>query len=116
MNEVHVLRPDKAAGYLELKQARVRWFLSLDYDDLPEVVKCEGKQRTYRSVTVDGEEMEFSNGFTDLHTKTYEEILKGNGFGIEDSRLSIDTVHKIRYAVPAGKRGEYHPFINKLII
>jgi len=114
-NVVHILQPDKAAGYLELERARVRWFLSIDSNDLPSGVKC-GDHKTYRSVTINGEEIEFSDGFTDLHTKTYEEILKGNGFGIEECRFSIDTVHMIRFSVPVGKKGEYHPFVNKVII
>ena len=114
-NEVNVLRSDKAAGYLELERARVRWFLSIDANDLPDPVKTVGV-RTYRSVKLDGEEIEFSEGFTDLHTITYEEVLKGNGFGIEDSRHSIEIVHQIRFATPVGLKGEYHPFVKKLTI
>ena len=114
-NEVNILRSDKAAGYLELERAKVRWFLSIDSNDLPDPVKTVGV-RTYRSITLDGEEIEFSDGFADLHTTTYEEILKGNGFGIEDSRHSIETVHQIRFATPLGLKGDYHPFIKKLTI
>ena len=114
-NVVHVLKVDKAAGYLELERARVRWFLSIDYNDLPDSIKAVGL-RTYRSITLDGEEIEFSDGFTDLHTKTYEEILNGNGFGIEESRRSIEIVHKIRHSNPVGKKGEYHPYLVKLNI
>jgi len=114
-NEVHFSSEEKAAGYLELDRARVRWFLSIDYNDLPETVKIN-RQRTYRSITIDNEEIEFSDGFTDLHTKTYQEILKGKGFGIEEARLSIDTVHTIRFATPIGKKGNYHPFVNRLKI
>lgn len=112
-NLVHVYRKDKAAGYLDLEKARVRWFLSVDYNDLPESYKEEGK-RTYRSITVDGEEIEFSGGFTDLHTLSYEEILKDNGFGLEDSRRSIETVYTIRNATPIGLKGEYHPLCKNL--
>ncbi len=108
-NVVQVLQEDKAAGYLVLERARVRWFLSIDYNDIPQDVKEKG-QRTYRSITVDGEELEFSGGFTDLHTTTYEQILKGNGFGLEDARTSIEMVYTIRNSVPAGLKGEYHPF------
>jgi len=112
-NIVQVLNEDKAAGYLVLKKARVRWFLSIDFDDIPEHIKKNG-QRTYRSIEVDGEEIEFSHGFTDLHTATYTEILKGNGFGMEDSKSGIETVYTIRNSVPVGLKGEYHPLIKNL--
>ena len=113
-NTVNVLQHDKAAGYLILEKSRIRWFLSVDYNDIPEDLKIKGK-RTYRSITVDGEEVEFSDGFTDLHTITYENILKGNGFGLEDSRKSIETVYAIRNSSPVGMKGEYHQFIRKNI-
>jgi UDP-N-acetyl-2-amino-2-deoxyglucuronate dehydrogenase len=108
-NIVHIMEPDKVAGYLVLKNARVRWFLSVDYKDIPEVIKAQG-QRTYRSITVEGEEIEFSGGFTDLHTTTYEQILKGNGFGLKESKPSIETVFNIRNSSAVGLKGEYHPF------
>lgn len=108
-NIVQIMKPDKVAGYLVLKNARVRWFLSVDYNDIPDNIKAQG-QRTYRSITVEGEEIEFSGGFTDLHTTTYEQIFKGNGFGLEDSKSSIETVFNIRNSVPVGLKGEYHPF------
>jgi UDP-N-acetyl-2-amino-2-deoxyglucuronate dehydrogenase len=108
-NIVHIMEPDKVAGYLVLKNARVRWFLSVDYKDIPEVIKAQG-QRTYRSITVEGEEIEFSGGFTDLHTTTYEQILKGNGFGLKESKPSIETVFNIRNSAAVGLKGEYHPF------
>jgi UDP-N-acetyl-2-amino-2-deoxyglucuronate dehydrogenase len=111
-NVVHVHTHDRAAGYLEFERARVRWFLSINYDVLPEEAKLSG-QRTYRSITVEGEELEFSGGFTDLHTVSYEEILKGNGYGIEDARQAIEIVHSIRHAKPQGLSGEYHPFAAK---
>ncbi len=111
-NMVQILEEDKAAGFLMLEKARVRWFLSIDYNDIPEDVKSRG-QRTYRSITVDGEEIEFSGGFTDLHTTTYEHILRGDGFGLEDARTSIEMVYTIRNSVPAGLKGEYHPFAKK---
>ena len=85
----------RMSGYIELENARVRWFLSVDVSDLPESAKAEGKT-TYRSITVDGEEIEFSGGFTDLHTRVYEETLAGHGFGIEDARPSIELTHRIR--------------------
>jgi len=91
---------------------RVRWFLSIDNNDLPEAVKEKGK-RTFRNITVDGEELEFSEGFTDLHTVTYREILKGNGYGLEDARQSIETVYQIRNSTLSILSGEYHPLIKK---
>ena len=111
-NVVHLHTHDRAAGYLEFEKARVRWFLSINYDTLPEQIKQKG-QRTYRSIEVEGEEIEFSGGFTDLHTKTYEQILKGNGYGIEDARAAIQTVYEIRHQEPVGLKGEYHPFADK---
>jgi UDP-N-acetyl-2-amino-2-deoxyglucuronate dehydrogenase len=108
-NVVHVSEPLKATGYLKLKKANVRWFLSVDYNDVPKEIK-EKNQRTYRSITVEGDEIEFSGGFTDLHTLSYLEILKGNGFGLEETKKSIETVYKIRNANPIGLKGDYHPF------
>ncbi len=110
-NTVHLMKPDKASGYIELENARVRWYLSLDYNDIPKEIK-EKDQRTYRSITVDGEEIEFSGGFTDLHTESYKHILKGEGFGIEDAQASIDTVYTIRNTSPNNQSGEQHPFVN----
>jgi UDP-N-acetyl-2-amino-2-deoxyglucuronate dehydrogenase len=106
---VHVHERDVAAGYLEFRRARVRWFLSINGDHLPRAARQAG-QRTYRSITIDGQELEFSEGFTDLHTATYQEILTGNGCGLDDARGAIETVFAIRKAQPAGLRGEYHPF------
>ncbi|MEW7277942.1 Gfo/Idh/MocA family oxidoreductase [Aquimarina sp. 2201CG1-2-11] len=115
-NKVHMLTKDTAAGYLEFERARVRWFLSIDYNNIPEVAKQEGK-RTYRSITVDGEEIEFSSGFTELHTKSYQSILKGEGYGLEDARQSIQIVHDIRNAKLSGLKGDYHPMLtNKELI
>lgn len=94
-NEVKAHEEDHAEGYLELERARVNWFLSINYDHIPESVKKAGK-RTYRTLTIENEELEFSEGFTDLHTVSYQEILKGNGFGIADARASIELVHSIR--------------------
>ncbi len=108
-NTVHMHTHDRAAGYLELEKARVRWFLSIDYNAIPEKVKEKG-QRTYRSITVNGEEIEFSGGFTELHTTSYEDILKGNGFGLLDAKQSIEIVHKIRNANISPLKGDYHPF------
>ena len=111
-NIVHVHEHDRAAGYLELERARVRWFLSINEDVLPEDVKAKG-QRTFRSITIEGEELEFSGGFTDLHNRVYESILDGNGYGLEDARQAIEIVHNIRHAKPKGLVGEYHPFAKK---
>jgi len=113
-NIVHVLQHNKAAGYLELEKARVRWFLSLDYNDLPMKVKEQGK-RTYRSIILDNQEIEFSEGFTDLHTQTYKEILAGIGFGLKEDRPSIETVYDIRNASPVGLKGEYHEMCKKIV-
>ncbi len=98
-NSVEAYEADKAAGYLQLEKARVRWFLSLDSNDLPAYSTDRGI-RTYRSITVDGHEVEFSGGFTDLHTVTYRNILNGNGFGIADARASIELTDYIRKAKP----------------
>jgi UDP-N-acetyl-2-amino-2-deoxyglucuronate dehydrogenase len=92
-----------------LKKARVRWFLSLDDNDLPANAVEKG-MRTYRSITVEGQEIEFSGGFTDLHTKTYQNILAGKGFGLNDARKSIQITHDIRAMKPIGLKGDYHPF------
>ena len=107
-NIVHVHTHDRAAGYLEFERARVRWFLSINYDVLPEDIKVKG-QRTFRSIKIEGEELEFSGGFTDLHTRVYEGILEGNGYGLEDAKQAIEIVHNIRNQSPAGLKGEYHP-------
>ncbi|GGH01719.1 oxidoreductase [Polaribacter pacificus] len=108
-NVVHVQTHDRSAGYLEFERARVRWFLSINYDVIPEEIKAIG-QRTYRSITIEGEELEFSGGFTDLHTRVYEGVLDGNGFSLEDARQAIEIVHDIRNATPIGLKGEFHPF------
>jgi UDP-N-acetyl-2-amino-2-deoxyglucuronate dehydrogenase len=113
-NTVHLLQPDKAAGYLRLENANVRWFLSIDYMDIPEEVRNSGK-RTWRSLMLNNEEVEFSEGFTDLHTDSYRHILGGEGFGLTEAKPSIETVYAIRNATPAGIRGEYHPFLKKMI-
>ena len=112
-NVVHLLQPTKAAGFLELEGARVRWFLSLDSKDLPEAARACAKT-TYRSITVDGEELEFSEGFTDLHTLSYQEILAGNGFGLDDTKPSIETAFEIRNAREAPLRGDYHPLVDSV--
>ncbi|HLP94049.1 MAG TPA: Gfo/Idh/MocA family oxidoreductase [Saprospiraceae bacterium] len=105
-NLVHVHTHDRAAGYLEFEKARVRWFLSINAQTLPEA--AAGK-RTYRAITIDGESLEFSEGFTDLHTLSYQDILAGNSFGLEDALPAIQLAHDIRTATPLGLQGDYHP-------
>ncbi len=103
---VHLAKPDKMAGLLELERARVRWFLSLDRADLP---AAAGGRTTHRSLTMDGEAIEFSAGFTELHTACYREILAGRGFGIREARDSIELAHRIRTTAPVGLAGDVHP-------
>ncbi|MDJ0839004.1 MAG: Gfo/Idh/MocA family oxidoreductase [Acidobacteriota bacterium] len=107
-NVVHVLEPHRAAGFLLLKRARVRWFLSIDAGDLPQEARKEG-QRTWRSLQLGDRQFEFSSGFTDLHTQSYRQIVSGQGFGITHARPSIECVYAIRTAQPAGLVGDYHP-------
>jgi UDP-N-acetyl-2-amino-2-deoxyglucuronate dehydrogenase len=111
MNVVNLHTRMKASGILELKRARVRWFLSLDHQDLPE--KTKQQQKTYRSLKMDGQEIEFSEGFTDLHTKSYEQILKGNGFTTKDVLTSIKIVSEIRNSIEIGLQGDYHPMLRR---
>lgn len=111
-NIVHVRTEDRVAGFLEYEHARVRYFLSINENSLPDDLLAAGK-KTYRRLLIDGSEFEFSEGFTDLHTVSYEEILAGRGFGLEESRKSIQTVHDIRNAEVQGLSGDYHPFASK---
>jgi UDP-N-acetyl-2-amino-2-deoxyglucuronate dehydrogenase len=106
---VHLSMPSKAAGYLEYQHARVRWFLSIDVNDVPAVERAKGK-RTFRAITANGEHIEFSDGFTDLHKRSYEEILASRGFGLEENRVAIETVAAIRNA-SVETRGDRHPFV-----
>jgi len=112
-NRVHYSSGTKAAGYLEYERARVRWFLSVDVNDVPKELLEKG-QRTFRAITADEEQIEFSGGFTDLHTVSYQEILAGRGFGLEENRVAIETVADIRNTTPEGLTSDYHPFLNKL--
>lgn len=112
-NVVHYSGEAKAAGYLEYERARVRWFLSIDANDLPDDVK--GKKPTYRNIDVSGEQLEFSEGFTDLHTTSYREILAGRGYGLADARHCVETVDVIRSAkIVNGSDNETHPFVSRL--
>ncbi|HET7143736.1 MAG TPA: Gfo/Idh/MocA family oxidoreductase [Anaerolineales bacterium] len=108
--KVHYSDDSRMSGFIELEHARVRWFLSVDSSDLPFPVKAGGKA-TYRSITVDGREIEFSEGFTDLHTRVYEETLAGRGFGIKDARPSIELTYAIRTAEISPKDDMAHPLL-----
>jgi UDP-N-acetyl-2-amino-2-deoxyglucuronate dehydrogenase len=110
-NEAHLREPERAAGFLECERADVSWFLSVDRNDLPENVK--GKKTTFRSITVDNHEVEFSEGFTDLHTRSYEEIVAGRGFGLDEVRSSIDIVSTFRNVPVTDGDGLVHPFARK---
>ena len=109
-NIVHIHDSDRAAGYLEFENARVRWFLSINSEYLPKEIKQKG-QTTFRSITIDGEELEFSGGFTDLHTLVYQDILQGGGYGLENARTAIEIVHRIRNTEPVGLKGDYHKLL-----
>lgn len=112
-NDIHLNGVQKAAGYLEYKHARVRWFLSIDENDLPEEVK--GRQSTYRNIDINGKKLEFSKGFTELHLKSYKEILQGRGYGLDDARLCIETVYTIQNSkLNLGNDNETHPLIGQL--
>lgn len=109
-NTVHLMQENKAAGVLQLKKANVKWFLSLDKNDLPKQATDKAIP-TYRSITIDNEELEFSGGFTDLHTVSYQSILSGKGFRVSESRNSINIVHTIRTNKPVGLKGDFHSFL-----
>ena len=112
-NVLHYSEANKAGGYLEFERAKVQWFLSIDSQDLPPQVR--GKKSTYRSIDIDGEQLEFSEGFTDLHTKSYEEILAGRGYGLDDARFSIETVENIRSMAIKQSQGNVHPYVQGLL-
>lgn len=111
---IHINNPDSASGLLQLENARVRWFLSINPDHLPDEQKTKG-QRTFRSIKIGGEEIEFSEGFTDLHTESYKHILAGKGFGINEARNSIEMVHYIRNAKISPMENDYHPFCKTIL-
>ena len=112
--EVHLSEDRRAAGYLELERGRVRWFLSVNRSDVP--FETAGKpQVTYRSIKIDGKDIEFSEGFHDLHTKLYQEILKGRGFGLEQARPSVLLVHDIRHAKTIGAQTYSHPLVKNIL-
>ena len=109
-NIVHVHENDHAAGYLEFEHARVKWFLSINSKYLPKEIKDAG-QTTFRSIKINDEELEFSGGFSDLHTMVYKDILAGKGYGLDDARTAIEIVHDIRNSKPIGVKGDYHPLL-----
>lgn len=110
--ELHLREPNRMGGFMELPYADVEWFLSLESDDIP---NNTNGQRTFRSITIDNKEIEFSGGFTDLHTRVYEETLAGRGFGIDDARPSIELVHKLRtMKLTENVSGLMHPAVERL--
>ena len=110
-NEAYLREPERAAGFLECARADISWFLSVDRNDLPAEVR--GKKPSFRSITVDGEEIEFSDGFTDLHTRSYEQIMAGKGFGLDEVRPSIEIVSAFRSAPISSGREWQHPAMRK---
>jgi UDP-N-acetyl-2-amino-2-deoxyglucuronate dehydrogenase len=110
--KIHVNEARRMSGYLELERARVKWFLSVDNRDVPREVRAAGKT-TFRSISVDGSEVEFSEGFTDLHTRVYELTLAGKGFGIQDARPSIELVHEMRNTPVSGASSDLHPLLQR---
>jgi UDP-N-acetyl-2-amino-2-deoxyglucuronate dehydrogenase len=108
-SHVHLLNENKASGLLQLEKANVKWFLSIDRDDLPQKA-IRNEQTTFRSIKIDDREIEFSGGFTDLHTVSYQQIIDGKGYGISEARNSIEIAHKIRNQIP-GAAGERHSFL-----
>jgi len=111
-SEVHLSTPTRTGGYIELENAGVKWFLSIDKNDLPDETRNKDKT-TYRSITIDGQEVEFSEGFTDLHTIVYRETLAGRGFGLDDARPSVVLAHDIRNAKIIGVNENSHPLLKK---
>ncbi|WP_417266682.1 Gfo/Idh/MocA family oxidoreductase [Brumimicrobium sp.] len=112
-SEVHYRDEKTVAGYLVYEKARVKWFLSIDENNLPDNA-IQGEKKTYRSIDIEGEELEFSGGFTDLHTQSYQNILAGNGYGLEENRVAIETVEKIRVERIVADSSNQHPLLQKL--
>lgn len=112
-NYVFLRDDNRASGFLELENANVRWYLSIDHNDLPKIA-TDKNQSTYRSILFDEEEIEFTDGFTDLHTDIYKDILNGGGFGIKEARPSIETVHQIRNSTISIKDDLLHPFLTQI--
>ena len=112
-SEVHYRDEKTSCGYLEYERARVRWFLSIDANNLPSNA-VQGEKLTYRSITIEGEELEFSGGFTELHTRSYENILAGKGYGLEENRTAIETVEKLRLQAIEHNPVNPHPLLAKV--
>ena len=110
-NDVHLHEHDRASGYLKLEKANVKWFLSINADTLPKRIKEKGL-RTFRSINIDDHKFEFSSGFTDLHTTSYEDILAGGGYGLDTAEKAIQIVYDIRNSKPIRTNGIYHPMVN----
>lgn len=113
-NEVHYKDEQTVSGYLEYERARVKWFLSIDANHLPENA-VQGEKKTYRSIVIGDEELEFSGGFTDLHTQSYQNIIAGNGYGLDENRTAIETVEKIRDQEVVSNPSLHHPILRNLI-
>lgn len=113
VSRIHIYRPDCASGYLELKHARVQWFLSVNFNHLPKQAQIDNK-RTYRSIIIDDEEIEFSEGFEHLHTLSYAHILEGKGFGLDVVKDCVEIAFNIRNTPPIGLTNDYHPFCVKV--
>lgn len=107
-NTVHLMEHDRASGVLQLKNANIRWFLSINEQVLPESAKKNGK-RTFREITIDSEKFEFSDGFTDLHTLSYKNILSGNGFNVSETLKSLELAYNLRHTKPEALTGDFHP-------
>ena len=113
---VHIAQPERMSGIIELEKARVKWFLSVAKEDLPNSVLDEGGY-AYRSITIDDQEIDLSASFTDLHTEVYKDILAGGGYGINDTRDSIELVYQIRTSMTVSPNGHSHPFLsNQMVI
>jgi UDP-N-acetyl-2-amino-2-deoxyglucuronate dehydrogenase len=110
-NVAHLRERERAAGYLECGRAQIRWFLSVDRRDIPH--GCADGRTTFRSIAIDGQELEFSEGFTDLHTRSYEEIIAGRGFGLDAVRSSVEIVSAFRTRPIEPRSGERHPFVGR---
>ena len=114
-NTVHIMEHDRASGILHLKKANVRWFLSINADTLPKTIK-DKEQRTFRELTIDDNKFEFSKGFTNLHTASYNQILSGNGFSVKETLKSLELAHQLRHAKTAPLKGDFHPLAKLPIV
>jgi len=112
--EVHYSDPSKMTGVVEFQNAHVRWFLSIDKKDIPVEYDASGN-KAFRSILIDGNETEFSEGFTDLHTLVYKDIFEGRGYGVEDARQSIELVYHLRNSIPRAPSGDYHPMLKNIM-